>query len=159
MLVRSYSEKHKMRRPSYLGCSVLDDWLSLSNFKHWMETQDYEGKQLDKDLLVPGNKVYSPEACVFVSRQVNMFLVDCRANRGKYLIGCFWYKRDAKFMALCSNPLTGKKDYLGMFSDEQEAHEAWLAKKLEHAKALAALQTDQRIAKALIDRYENYKIN
>lgn len=50
------------------GCSVCEEWLTFSNFKRWMEQQDYEGKALDKDLLVSQNKTYSSETCVFVPR-------------------------------------------------------------------------------------------
>lgn len=38
-------------------------------------------------------------------------------------------------------------------SSEQEAHEAWLKRKLELAHELAAIQEDPRVAKALTDRY------
>lgn len=57
---------------------------------------------------------------------------------------------------MCRDTFTGEGEHLGLFNTEQEAHEVWLAKKLEHAYALAALQTDKRIAKALIDRYTTY---
>jgi hypothetical protein len=113
--------------------------------------QYYEGKQLDKDLLVRGNKIYSSDTCLFVSRQVNNFLIDSGAARGKYKIGVSWHKKCGKYRAGCSNPFTGKQEYLGLFIDEHSAHQAWLDKKLEHAYALAALQPDARVAKALIE--------
>lgn len=64
MLVRAYSKSYHKRRPTYIGCSVSEEWKTFSNFKSWMEGQVWEGKQLDKDLLVEGNKVYSEETCV-----------------------------------------------------------------------------------------------
>lgn len=60
MLVRCYSPKRLEYRQSYAGCYVCDEWLTFSNFKSWMEKQDWEGKHLDKDLLQTGSKVYSP---------------------------------------------------------------------------------------------------
>jgi len=57
MLMRCYSAKHQERNPTYKGCSVSEEWLRFSNFKSWMERQDFEGMQLDKDLLFEGNKV------------------------------------------------------------------------------------------------------
>ena len=51
--------------------------------------------------------------------------------------------------------LTKKQENLGYFTCELEAHQAWLKRKLELA-ALAAEQTDERVAKALIERYTNY---
>lgn len=156
MLERCYSEKYQDRYPTYEGCIVSKEWLTFSNFRNWMMTQDFHGKQLDKDLLIEGNKIYSAETCVFVTGAVNKFTTDCGASRGELLIGVGWHKRSCKFQSLCSNPFTNKQEHLGYFACEQEAHEAWLKRKLELARELAAIQTDQRISKALIDRFTNY---
>ena len=159
MLKRCYSTKHQERYHTYAGCTVTEEWHTFSVFKNWMETQDWQDKQLDKDLLVEGNKVYSPETCVFVTRMVNMFTTDRGNDRGEWLIGVCWDKGASKFRASCSSPFTKKQEYLGYHSCEQEAHEAWLKRKLEIAKELAAMQTDERVAEALISRYSNYKTN
>lgn len=159
MLNRCYSTKTQERYPTYRGCSVTDEWLTFSVFRNWMMTQDWEGKQLDKDLLIEGNKVYSPETCVFVTQTVNLFTTDRVNDRGEWLIGVHWDKKSSMFMSQCSNPFSKKREHLGLFTCEQEAHEAWLKRKLELAKELAAIQTDPRVAKALIDRYSNYKSN
>ena len=153
MLKRCYSAKEQERYPTYKGCSVSGDWHTFSNFKSWMEKQQWEGMQLDKDLLVVGNKVYSPETCVFVTQMVNSFTNDRGAARGNLLIGVSWYKPTEKFRAECSNPFTKKREHLGYFTCEQQAHEAWMNRKLELAHELAAIQTDPRVAKALIIRY------
>ncbi len=153
MLVRCYSKKYQERKPTYKGCSVSAEWHSFSNFKAWMEKQDWEGKELDKDLLFKGNKVYSAETCVFVTPLVNTFTSDRGAARGEWLIGVCWDKDRKKFMSKCSNPFTKKIEKLGRFTSEQEAHNAWIKRKLELAHELAAIQTDPRVAKALIDRY------
>ena len=118
-----------------------------------MEKQDWEGLQLDKDLLVEGNKTYSEDTCVFVSPMVNTFTIDRGADRGKWLIGVHWNKEKGKFQSQCSNPFTGDREHLGYFPCEQQAHEAWLKRKLELAHELAAIQTDPRVAKALVERY------
>ena len=156
MLQRCYSSKFQERNPTYKGCSVSEEWLTFSNFRRWMETQDFEGMQLDKDILFNGNKVYSKETCVFVSRVVNMFTTDCGASRGEWLIGVYWNKGVGKFQSRCRNPFTKKQEYLGYFNCELEAHQEWLKRKLEFATLLAVEQTDDRVAKALIDRYTNY---
>lgn len=158
MLKRCYSEKYQEKYPTYKGCTVCEEWKLFSNFRKWMVEQEWEGLQLDKDLLVVGNKVYSAETCVFVTCQVNNFLGENDRSRGEWPIGVSWNKRAKKFYAKCSNPITGKLKGLGYFTCQHEAHRAWLAKKLEHAYALAAIQTDQRVAIALIERYENYTI-
>ena len=155
MLRRCYSKKNQERRPTYRGCAVSEDWLTFSNFKSWMEKQEFEGKQLDKDILFEGNKIYSPETCVFISGVVNNFTIDRGADRGEYLIGTYWNKEKGKFQSQCRNPFTEKLEYLGRFTSEQEAHQAWRKRKLELAHELAATQTDARVAKALINRYSN----
>ena len=153
MLERCYSTKTHERQPTYKGCRVTEEWHTFSNFKTWMETQEWQDKQLDKDLLIEGNKVYGPETCVFVPQMVNSFAIDCGATRGDLLIGVNWHKGASKFRASCCNPFTKKREHLGYFSCEQEAHQAWLTRKLDLAHELAAIQTDQRVAKSLIDRY------
>ena len=156
MLERCYSIKFQERQPTYKGCSVSEGWKIFSNFRTWMVTQDWTDKQLDKDLLLEGNKVYSENTCVFVTRMVNSFTTDSGAARGEWLIGVYWNKKKSKFQSRCRNPFTKKCEHLGYFICEQEAHQAWLKRKLELAKELAAEQTDKRVAKALVERYTNY---
>lgn len=159
MLKRCYSNKFQESRPTYKGCVVSDEWLTFSVFKEWMEQQDWEGSQLDKDILFEGNKIYSAETCVFVTPMVNSFTTDSGASRGEWLIGVHWHKQAGKFRSMCCNPFTKKSEYLGLFTCELEAHQAWLKRKNELAYELAAIQTDERVAKALIERYTNFKIN
>ena len=153
MLNRCYSEKSHQRHPTYIGCSVCKEWLVFSNFKAWMEMQPWEGKQLDKDLLVKGNKVYSPDTCVFVDARINTFTIDSAKTRGKYLIGVNWNKSLSKFHARCSNPFTSKKEHLGLFDDELEAHLAWKQRKHELANQLADICGNEKLAIALRNRY------
>ena len=156
MLERCYSPKFQEKYTTYKGCSVSKEWLRFSNFKRWMEKQDWEGLQLDKDLLFEGNKVYSKETCVFVTRSVNLFTTDSGASRGEWMIGVIWRKDKDKFEAQVNNPFTKKQEKLGLFVNELETHQVWLKRKLELAHLLAAEQTDSRVAKALISRYTNY---
>ena len=156
MIRRCYSEKYQMHQPTYKECTVCEEWKSFSKFKLWMEQQDWQEKELDKDLLCPGNKVYSPEACVFISSRVNTFMTERAAARGEWPIGVYWRSDREKFQAQCSNPFSGKYEYLGLYTLPELAHSAWLAKKAEHAHALAAVETDARVADSLTDRYINY---
>lgn len=155
MLQRCYSAKTQEKQPTYKGCSVCEEWLTFSNFKTWMEGQDWMGKELDKDLLFPGNKIYSPDTCVFLDRRINGFLAESNANRGQYMIGVCWHIRYNKFVAQCKDG-SGKQKHLGFFNTQLEAHKAWLVYKLERAYELATEQDDPRVAKALIDRYQEY---
>ena len=70
MLQRCYCSMEY--RPTYKECFVCEDWLIFSNFKEWMKTQDWKDKHLDKDILKPGNKVYSLDTCCFVTPHDNV---------------------------------------------------------------------------------------
>lgn len=153
MLARCYKEEYLAEFPTYAGCSVSEEWKYFTNFRVWMEEQDWVGKELDKDILVPDNKIYSKETCVFISRELNAFLNDHRSARGLYNLGVSWHKRTGMFVSQCSNPLTGKSEYLGLFDSEEAAHLAWKQKKHEHALVYAEQQTDPRVADALRTRY------
>lgn len=157
MLERCESSKLHAKYPSYSDCSFADGWERLSNFKAWMETQDWEGKQLDKDLLFRGNKIYSPDTCIFIDARVNTFIIENQSTRGQYAIGVSYEKSSNRFVAQCWSVEKNKNIKIGRFYTEQDAHEAWLKFKLEQARILAAQQTDPRVAIALVNRYENYK--
>lgn len=155
MIERCYSKKYLDKKPSYNGCSICEEWKYFSNFKSWMEKQDWEGNRLDKDLLIRGNRVYSPDTCIFVSQQVNSFITESQAARGDHPIGVSLRKSSGKFSASCRDG-AGKLKSLGYYETPEEAHQAWLAYKLEVAKELAAKQKDERVSKALLNRYEKY---
>lgn len=153
MLERAYDNKFKERNPTYNGCTVCDEWLTFSNFHNWLTKQDWQGKEIDKDILFLGNKIYSPDTCVLVSQETNKFLLDRYSSRGKYALGVTFVKSANKFMAQCKNNFTKKNENLGRFTCQQEAHLAWRKRKHELARQLADLQTDERVAAALRVRY------
>lgn len=153
MLTRCYSNKLHDIRPTYIDCSVINEWLYFSNFKNWMEKQDFKGKHLDKDLLFVGNKAYSPETCVFVDAITNTFTNENASVRGEWPTGVSFNKRDRKFQSHCQNTFTKKRENLGYFSCPNQAHLAWKKRKHEHALQLADLQTDTRVANALRTKY------
>ena len=153
MLNRCYSEKYLERNPTYTGTSVCSEWLSSTAFKKWMEQQDWSRKCLDKDIIVPGSKLYSPETCAFVLNATNLFVTARDASRGDYPIGVSLYKRTGKYHAQCENPFTGKKEHLGCYSTPEDAHEGWRKRKHELAQLVAATESDPRVVEALKKRY------
>ena len=153
MLERCFSEKEKARNPTYKDVTCCEEWLVFSDFKRWMEQQDWEGRQLDKDIIFANNKVYSPETCAFVSRVTNTFITAREASRGKYPLGVYWSTWGKKFRAQCRNPFTKKKEHLGYFDCSKEAHEAWRKRKHELAQLVAETETDMRVIEALKKRY------
>jgi hypothetical protein len=120
-----------------------------------METQDWCDNELDKDLLKFGNKMYCPQYCVFLPKLVNTFMVDRASQRGDYPIGVGLHKPSGLYRARCGG-LSGERFNLGYFKTPEKAHEAWLTKKLELCRELVNVVTDERVKRALLDRYENY---
>ena len=153
MLQRCYSKKYLERKPSYTGTSVCSEWLSATAFKKWMEQQDWHGKSLDKDIIAPGSKLYSPETCAFVLNATNLFVTASDACRGECPIGVDLFKRTGKYRASCRNPFSGKLEHLGYFSTPEEAHEAWRKRKHELAQLVEDTESDPRIVEALKKRY------
>lgn len=152
MLYRCYSEKFKTNK-AYEYCIVDSRWHLFSNFKAWMEQQDWEGKQLDKDLLVLDNKIYGPDRCLFIDVSVNKFIAESLTKRGEFPLGVCFDKVNNKYMAHGNFVITGAQKKLGRFVTPKEAAIAFMQFKLEQAEILALQQTDKKVASALINRY------
>lgn len=148
MITRAYCPKFRARYPSYAGTTVCGEWLRFSNFQAWMKTQKWQGKQLDKDIVKPGNKCYSPETCCFVERSVNMLLTLRGAGRGSLPLGVSGHPQYETFKAQCHVPEEGQV-YLGSFKTPGEAYAAYALKKASVLKEAASQQSDLRVANGL----------
>jgi len=121
MLRRTFKQEYKEKHPTYLDGSVCEEWRYFTVFKAWMEKQNWEGLDLDKDILIKGNKTYSPDACCFVPPRINKLLNIRHNSRGATPIGVHaFYNKFKSFLRE-----DGENLYLGMYRDEQEAHKAW----------------------------------
>lgn len=147
MIARCYSKLYLTKNPTYLGCSVHPDWLVFSIFKEWMMAQDWQNNALDKDLLIPGNKVYSKDTCIFVPTEINAILR--KQNKGKHLLGVSWVKEKNKFKAECS--INDATTFLGYFHSELDAHNCYINFKKELLLNIAATQTNLKIRECLIN--------
>lgn len=152
MLMRVYSKAYLKGNPTYVGVKVCEEWHTFSKFKSWMEKQDWEGKQLDKDLLGDG-KLYSPETCCFLTSQVNNFISPTRKSAGGLKTGVYIDRKVNKFASCCIDPSTGKSVWLGYHETEAAAHDAWRQKRIEFSKVLADGICDPRAKEALLKRY------
>lgn len=140
MIERCYSEDHLLRYPSYKECIVCDDWLKFGTFRAWMEKQDWQGKQLDKDILIIGNKTYSPETCFFVTNHVNSLFCVHQSSKGRNAQGVHFNKEDGKFRAACK--VSGKNKYLGSFDTEKKASNVYRKAKYNEIIRVANLQPE-----------------
>ena len=119
MLDRCYSNKQAELYPTYVGCRVSEDFLNYTTFYDWCQTQQgfHKGYELDKDVLSKGIKIYSPNTCRFVPKEINNLVNKLRNNKGYY-----WSNQSNKFVTEVF--VDGKKKFLGRFSTEQEARNA-----------------------------------
>lgn len=82
-VIRRVYNKNKTR-PNYNECMVEDNWHNFQNFADWCRYNYVEGYQLDKDLKVYGNKIYSDKYCIFVPISINTFF---QKRKGVNIIG------------------------------------------------------------------------
>ena len=126
---------------SYKKCEVCEEWHNYQNFAKWFEENYYqidgERMHLDKDWLIKGNQLYSPETCVFVPQSINGILVaSVRKKTDKKLpIGVFKDK-SGRYRAEC-NSKKRKNPYLGMFDTPEEAFQAYKEFKEQYIKEVA----------------------
>ena len=164
MLERCYSDTYKKKQPTYEGCEVSNNFKSYEYFYEWCNKQigfgnDGNGNpfQLDKDLLIKGNKVYSENSCVFIPREINSLLIKREASRGEHLIGVCWDKTANAFKAQV-NKGKGRSEHLGHFKTELEAFNAYKVAKESFVKEQAnkfKSQIDERAYEALM----SYTVN
>lgn len=154
-----------LRYPTYNDVTCSENFKSYTYFCKWCDEQIGENEkdengtswQLDKDLLVRGNKLYSEDTCCFVPRRINSLLVKSDKLRGDCLIGTYYNNFSKKYLAQCNNG-TGKQKYLGSFNTPQEAFQAYKTYKEALIKEVAneyKEMLDSRVYEALM----NYEVN
>ena len=128
MLRRCYSPLCHKRQPTYIGCLVCPEWRYFSKFRLWMENQKWEGLELDKDLLVKGNQVYSPDTCCFIPGAINSIFCSGRKKTNNLPGGVRLISNGKYKVEICIRP--GKR-YFKTLSTFKEAHIHALEKKIE----------------------------
>ena len=158
MIARCYDEKYHIRFPTCVGCTVSEEFKDYSKWREWYDNYQYkhDGWQLDKDLLVKGNKIYSSETCVFLPHIINSTLTKSNKTRGNYLIGTYFDTHNNKFKACITK--YGKNTTLGYFENEIDAHLAYKEAKEEYLKELAEEYKDMLDPRAY-SALQNYVVN
>lgn len=157
MIKRCYDEKHRDINIAYKDCKVCDEWRLFSNFYLWAKDEYRSDLDLDKDILVKGNKIYSPETCVFLPKRINRLLTNRKNHRGKCLIGV--YKKDNKFIAQISK--NGKaQEFIGNFKTEEEAFNSYKKAKEDYIKEIATeYYNNNLISEQVYNALFNYQID
>ncbi len=116
-----------------------------------------DDRQLGKDLLIKGNKIYSEETCVFLPREINVALTKSNKTRGDKLIGVCFDKQYKKFVSRVSLG-AGNQKVLGYYDNEYEAHLSYKKAKEEYLKELAEEYKDMLDPRAYEALY-NYTVD
>lgn len=119
MIRRCFDPNIKGRQVTYDDCICCDEWLLYDNFYEWLHSQENFNEwlnggrwALDKDILVKGNKIYSPDKCCLIPQNVNCLFTKREAKRGDLPIGVC--RHGNGFQAYCHNPFRDNKmEYLG----------------------------------------------
>jgi|AGFT01.1.fsa_nt_gi hypothetical protein len=154
ILERCYSEKFLDKFPSYIGTTIHEDWKSFTNFKSWVVKQNYKDRDIDKDLLIPGNKHYSPQTCIFVPHEINTLILKSEKGRGEYAIGVSYVENRDKHYHACIHE-NHKKKHLGCFYSEFDAHRAWQNAKIEITERLIIKYTGEIDLVNVLTQYKN----
>jgi len=135
MMRRCFTTAWHDWKPTYKGCSIDPEWLVFSNFKRWYDAQPLAGKycELDKDIIIQGNKHYSPETCVLVTAEINSLLKNY--PKGSCLRGVKSLKNGERFSSSLS--IKSKPVFLGSFDTEIEAHNAYVKAKEAYIQSVA----------------------
>ena len=165
MLLRCYDEKYHEKYPTYKNCKVCEEWHNYTNFGDWFVDNYYEieGQKmcLDKDILYKGNKVYSPNTCVFVPNNINVLFVKGNKMRGDYPIGVDYNKINGKFRVRCSiydfKENKNKSKHLGYYNTPEDAFETYKQFKEQYIKEVADYYKNL-IPRKLSDVLYNYKV-
>ena len=160
MLKRCYSVGCQKVRPTYIDCSVSENFRYLQYFKEWCNNQigfnsvDEKGKPfaLDKDILVKGNRVYNEDVCVFVPQEVNLLFTKRDKSRGEYPIGVSFHKSRGMLTATLNNK------YLGYFNTAEQAFQVYKTAKEAYIKEVANKWKD-KIDSKVYEALMNYEVH
>ena len=157
MISRCHDTKYQDRCETYKDCSVCKEWYLFSNFFSWFKQNYKQGCELDKDILVKGNKVYSPDTCCFVPQEINKILIKRNKKRGTLPIGVYEQKSGVFLAQIHKN---AKTYTIGTFNNPNSAFLAYKNEKEKYIKEKAK----EYFEKGLINEnvfiaLTNYKVN
>lgn len=155
MIRRCYSKKKKEKFPAYFGtCTVCDEWHNYQNFAKWFEENYIEvegGLHIDKDILFPGNKEYSPEKCLLVPQRINMLFVNHPHSNKNGLPTGIHIIKNGKLVA----EYNAKR--LGIYSSLDEAFASYKDAKERAIKTIAE-EYKSVITRKLYEALINYEV-
>ena len=161
MIRRCYNEGTKDKFPAYYGiCKVCNQWLNMQIFSEWFEENKYEcGERLhiDKDILYPGNKIYSPDTCIFVPQSINCFFTEHNISISR---GVSFRKDTKKYTARIS--IYNTQRVLGCYNTKEEAELHYIKARKEYIEEVLKkyenkipLEIYNKLKKVIYNEFEN----
>lgn len=141
MNTRCNNPNYSKRFPTYVDVSMSTEFQDYNQFVLWCRDQPefyQDSWVLDKDLLLPKNKIYSRETCCFVPPSVNGFFTFNRLQSNGLPKGVSWCETECKYKSYCAQ-LDGKNKTLGRFNNPEDAFDAYLDYKNLLAVKLAGM--------------------
>ena len=84
MLTRCY-KLYNYHLDSHINCYVYESWLNFQDYCKWYYDNIYYipgvKMQVDKDILIKGNTLYSPNTCVIVPNTINILFRKSHSNK------------------------------------------------------------------------------
>lgn len=163
MFYRCLDKKFKEKCKTYDECQITEKWFNFQEFGQWYDEHYYkvenERMSLDKDILIKGNKLYSPETCIFVPQRINMLFVKSNAKRTNLPIGVSYDEKLDKYVSRYSKIHNMKRisKYIGIFDTPIQAFNAYKFEKEKYIKEVAEDYKDQ-IPECLYIAMMNYKV-
>ena len=160
MIKRCYTPSLKDK--AYINCSVCEEWHNFYNFHKWYESQKNngfyrKGYQLDKDILNPTAKMYSPENCRLVPESINSFTnnVTVDSRNSKLPSGISWKKKNQKYQVSIKSGYKSNK-YICLVDDPREGYEIYKLEKSIAGNKLAD-EWEGLVVPEILEALRSYK--
>ncbi len=158
MLLRCYDSVRLDRRKTYRGVTVDPTWFNYQTFMKFLDKATTEANMsindlvnnysLDKDLKVHGNKIYSEQTTIFISRDLNIFLTNNRITNSSGYIGVHAHGPNWRAEFSVGGRGKRKREGLGTYKTKTEAFKTYMAARWKRIDEL-------RIEGLLIDAFGN----
>lgn len=132
MMQRCYDENTHKLKPYYATCTAEIEWHNFSNYREWHKENAMDDRKvdLDKDVLVQGNTVYSSETCTLIPHFTNT-IFEGRGTDTNITLNHDTGKYDVIMSVL------GKKEEVGAFETEEEARQGYIDYKQDYIRDFA----------------------
>ena len=157
MIMRTTDSWYKEIKPTYKDCTVSENFKGFNYFHDWCLQQRGYGLanfELDKDILIKGNKHYSEDTCCLVPKQINMLFIYPSDKKSNLPLGVSYNKSNGYYVS-CVSTCDGK--IVKYSKTPEEAFIKYKEDKENHIKSMANKFKDS-ISDKVYERLIGYEI-